>query len=179
MSKCMRFPTMWCVRPAKPQISLHMRAVWSEPLLVAWVFYDCKATDWTQFGVSKNNRRLWRLVSVYTCQNVKLLEMSCTGSNIVLFLYKTIQNCSYLLLMVKTISHSSNTHIKSLLSVSASVVITIITHLLPTSRIITQYFNHMMLYNLSPVHSKSMRHHQLSNYAIHGLEHSENDMNAW
>ena len=41
MIQCMRFPTMWYVRPAKPQISLRMRAVWSEPLLVAWVFYDC------------------------------------------------------------------------------------------------------------------------------------------
>ena len=37
----MRFPTMWYVRPAKPQISLHMRAVWSEPLLITWIFYDC------------------------------------------------------------------------------------------------------------------------------------------
>ena len=27
MSKCMRFPTMWYVRPAKPQISLRIRAV--------------------------------------------------------------------------------------------------------------------------------------------------------
>ena len=27
MSQCMRFPTMWNVRPAKPQISLHIRAV--------------------------------------------------------------------------------------------------------------------------------------------------------
>ena len=41
LSQCMRFPTMWYVRPAKPQISLRIRAVWSEPLLVAWVFYDC------------------------------------------------------------------------------------------------------------------------------------------
>ena len=29
------------VPPAKPQISLCIRAVLSEPLLVAWVFYDC------------------------------------------------------------------------------------------------------------------------------------------
>ena len=29
------------VRPAKAQISLRVRTVWSEPLLVAWVFYDC------------------------------------------------------------------------------------------------------------------------------------------
>ena len=41
MSQCMRFPTMWYVRPAKSQISLRIRAVWSEPLLVAWVFCDC------------------------------------------------------------------------------------------------------------------------------------------
>ena len=41
MSQSMRFPTMLYVRPAKPQISLRIHAVWSEPLLVAWVFYDC------------------------------------------------------------------------------------------------------------------------------------------
>ena len=41
LSQCMRFPTMWYVRPAKPQISLRIRAVWSEPLIVAWVFNDC------------------------------------------------------------------------------------------------------------------------------------------
>ena len=41
MSQCMIIPTMCYVRPAKPQISLRIRAVWSEPLLVAWVFYDC------------------------------------------------------------------------------------------------------------------------------------------
>ena len=29
----MRFPTMWYLRPAKPQISLHIHGVWSEPLL--------------------------------------------------------------------------------------------------------------------------------------------------
>ena len=45
----MRFLTMWYVRPAKPQISLRIRAVWSESFLVAWVFN----TDWTPFGVSK------------------------------------------------------------------------------------------------------------------------------
>ena len=30
MSRSMGFPTMWYVRPAKPQISLRVRAVWSE-----------------------------------------------------------------------------------------------------------------------------------------------------
>ena len=27
MGQCMRFPTMWYVRPAKPQINLRIRAV--------------------------------------------------------------------------------------------------------------------------------------------------------
>ena len=42
MSRDMRFLTMWYVQPAKAQTSLHIRAVWSEPLLVAWIFYECK-----------------------------------------------------------------------------------------------------------------------------------------
>ena len=33
------------------------------------------------FGVSKLKWRLQRLVRVYACQNVKLLEISCRGSN--------------------------------------------------------------------------------------------------
>ena len=33
----MRFPTIWYVPPAKPQISLRIHAVWSEPLLFAAV----------------------------------------------------------------------------------------------------------------------------------------------
>ena len=40
MSQCMRFPTMWYVRPTKAQTSLRICAVWSEPLLVAWMFYE-------------------------------------------------------------------------------------------------------------------------------------------
>ena len=41
MSHHMRFPTMWYVRPAKAQTSLRIHAVWSEPLLVAWILFDC------------------------------------------------------------------------------------------------------------------------------------------
>ena len=50
--------------------------------------------------------------------------------------------------MVQTNSHRFNTHVKRL-SLSASVVIIIITRLLKTSRIITQYFNHLLLYNFT------------------------------
>ena len=35
LSNGMRFPLMWYVRPAKAQTGLRIRAVWSEPLLVA------------------------------------------------------------------------------------------------------------------------------------------------
>ena len=68
LSSNMIFPTMWYVRPAKAQTSLRIRAVWSEPLIVAWIFYDSKATDRTSFGVSKLKRRPHRLVWVYTFQ---------------------------------------------------------------------------------------------------------------
>ena len=48
--------------------------------------------------------------------------------------------------MVQTYSHRFNTHVKRL-SLSASVLIIIITRLLATSRIITQHYNHLLLYN--------------------------------
>ena len=50
--------------------------------------------------------------------------------------------------MVQTISHRFNTHVKRL-SLSASVVIIIITRLFATSKIITQYFNHFLLINFT------------------------------
>ena len=84
MSQCMRFPAMWFVRPAKSQISLRIRAVWSEPLLVAWILYDSYATDWTSFGVSKLKMMLHGLIWVYTCQNTTLLEITCHGSHVIL-----------------------------------------------------------------------------------------------
>ena len=54
----MRCPTMWYVRPAIPQISMYKRTVWCEPLLVVWIFYGCKATDWTSFWVEASQARL-------------------------------------------------------------------------------------------------------------------------
>ena len=63
--------------------------------------------------------------------------------------------------MVQTIPHRFNTHVKHL-SLSASVIISIITRLLATSRIITEYFNHLLLFN----------------FAINGFEYSETDMTS-
>ena len=81
LSRNMRFRTMWYARPTKAQTSLRICAVWSEPLLLAWILYDCLATEWTQFGVSKLKGKQHRLVWVYTCQNTTLLEITCCGSN--------------------------------------------------------------------------------------------------
>ena len=48
------------------------------------VFASClnilRATDRTPFGFSKLNRRLYRLVWVYTCQNAPLMKIICRGS---------------------------------------------------------------------------------------------------
>ena len=85
LSHDMRFPTMWYVWPAKPQTSLRIHAVWSEALLVAWIFCDCQATDRTSFWCSMFKRRLHRLVWDYTCQNTTLLEITCPGSIHLLF----------------------------------------------------------------------------------------------
>ena len=94
MSHDMRFPTMWYVRPAKAPTSLRIRAVWSEPLLVAWILYDYLATDRTAFEVSKLKRRLHRLVWVNTCQNATLLDITCHG-NIYLTDFKMINHFKY------------------------------------------------------------------------------------
>ena len=72
----MRFLTMWYVRLAKSQISLRIRAVWSEHLLVDWIFYGSEAADWTLLTVSKLKSRLHRLVWVYISQNATLLEIT-------------------------------------------------------------------------------------------------------
>ena len=70
-----RFPTLWYVRPKKAQTSLCVHTVWSEPLLVAWIFYDYKTTDRTSFGVSKLEMGLHRLIWVYTCQKCHVVEL--------------------------------------------------------------------------------------------------------
>ena len=79
--------------------------------------------------------------------------------------------------MVQTISHRFNTHVKCF-SLSASVVIIIITRLLANSRIITQYFNHLLLFNFTTSPLKIDEPLSTFNFAIYGLEHSETDMNS-
>ena len=80
MSQCMRFPTMWYVCLAKAQISLQIRAVWSEPLLFAYSM-SVKLMTKHFFGGSKLKRRLHMLFWVYTFQNAAFLEITCHGWN--------------------------------------------------------------------------------------------------
>ena len=68
---------MWDQQRLRPACTY---AVWSELLLVAWLFFECSVSDRTSFKVSKLKRWLDRLVWVYTCQNTTLLEITCHGS---------------------------------------------------------------------------------------------------
>ena len=79
--------------------------------------------------------------------------------------------------MVQTNYHRFNTHVKRL-PLSASVVIISITRLLATSRIITQYFNNLLLYSFTASPLKIDEPLSTFQFAIHGLEHSETDMNS-
>ena len=60
-----------------------IRAVWSEPFLVAWILLKFQATNQTSSGISMLKRRLHRLVWVHTRRNATLLEITCCGSYIV------------------------------------------------------------------------------------------------
>ena len=85
LSRNMRFPTMWYVWPATAQTSLCIRAVWSEPLLVAWMFYDCCTTDciWAkiwQKGPSGNKKQKWDIYRERKTitENLKRLSLQIT-----------------------------------------------------------------------------------------------------
>ena len=59
-----------------------------------WLFYECKATDWISLGVSKLNRRLHRLVWVYSCQNDTLPHCWKTHVPVQLYNYYTCAQSS-------------------------------------------------------------------------------------
>ena len=77
MSCGMGFPTMWFVRTAKPQISLRIRTVWSEPLLVAWIFYSVKLlTEHHLEFLSLKGGCTGSSESTLTSQNAALMEIT-------------------------------------------------------------------------------------------------------
>ena len=62
---CMTKPTQWHVRPAKTQISLGIRPVWSESSLSAWRKLGSLATHWAHSEDSDQTGRMHRLIWVF------------------------------------------------------------------------------------------------------------------
>ena len=72
-------PTKW-LRPAKTQISLSIRPVWSESSLSAWRELGSLVTHW---GHSEDSDQTWcmpRLIWVVAGRTLILLVLSCRGS---------------------------------------------------------------------------------------------------
>ena len=74
-------PTKWHVRPAKTQISLGIRPVWSKSSLSAWRKLGFLATHWAHSKDSDQTGRMPRLIWVFAGRTVTLLVLSCHGSN--------------------------------------------------------------------------------------------------
>ena len=72
LSRLMTKPTKWHVRPAKTQISLGIRPVWSESSLSAWRKLVSLATHWAQSQDSDQTGRIW----VFAGRTVILLVLS-------------------------------------------------------------------------------------------------------
>ena len=68
------------VRPAKTQISLGIRPVWSESSLPAWGKLGSLATQWAPSEDSDQTGRMPRLIWVFAGHTFTLLVLSCRGS---------------------------------------------------------------------------------------------------
>ena len=80
MSRLMTKPAKWHVRPAKTQISLGIRPVWSESSLSAWRKLESLATHWAHSEDSDQTGRMPRLIGVFAGRTVILLVFSWGGS---------------------------------------------------------------------------------------------------
>ena len=80
------------VRPAKTQISLGIRRVWSESSLSAWRKLRSLATHWEHSEDSDQTGRMPRLIWVFAGRPLILLVLSCVGS-IVLAAYNSLGIC--------------------------------------------------------------------------------------
>ena len=80
MCRDMTKPIKWPVRPAKTQISLGIRPVWSESSLSAWRNLGPLATHWAHSEDSDPTGRIPRLIWVFAGRTLILLVLSCRGS---------------------------------------------------------------------------------------------------
>ena len=102
MSRLMTKLTKWFVRPAKTQISLGIRSVWSEPSLTAWRKLRSLATHWAHSEDSDQIGRMPKLIWVFAGRTVILLVLSWgsssdSGSDWSEFTYNFIFPCSILM----------------------------------------------------------------------------------
>ena len=80
LSRIMTKPTKWHVRPAKTQISLGIRPVWSESSLSAWRNLGSLATQKVHSKVSNWTGRIPRLIWVFLLCTATLLALSWGSS---------------------------------------------------------------------------------------------------
>ena len=76
------------VRPAKTQISLGIRPVWSESSLSAWRKLGSLATHWAQSEDSDQTGWMPRLIWVFAWRTAILLVVSCRDSIIIYSFYE-------------------------------------------------------------------------------------------
>ena len=72
------------VYPAKTQISLGIRPVWSESSLSTWRKLVSLATHWVHGEDSDQTGQMPRLIWVFTGRTLILLVLSCSGSVVIL-----------------------------------------------------------------------------------------------
>ena len=92
MSRLKTKPTRWHMRPAKTQISLGIRLVWSESSLSAWRIIGSLATHKRDSEDSDQTGRMSRLICVFAWRICHLLVLSWGRSYIIIQLicmYKT------------------------------------------------------------------------------------------
>ena len=93
------------VRPAKTQISLGIRPVWSESPLSAWRTLRSLATHWVHSDNSDQTGRMPRLIRVFAGCTVTLFVLSCRASYIFgVNVSVTLNQCP------KNNIHPSNSH---------------------------------------------------------------------
>ena len=92
------------VRPAKTQISLGIRPVWSESSLSAWRKLGPLATHWAHSEDSDQTGRVPRLIWVFAERTVILLVLSRGGSYLIdLYITNTVCfQCSIIIKMSPT-----------------------------------------------------------------------------
>ena len=83
------------LHPAKTQIGLGIRPVWSESSLSAWKHLGPLTTRWAHSEDSDQTGQMPRLIWVFAGCLVTLLVLSCRGSNGVFLHLKQLSNHNY------------------------------------------------------------------------------------